>query len=72
MGNQSVLTEAPFLCARAGRRGLLTNCADTVRLVVDLVAVRLTFLDVWFGHPSQTCLCHMKCVCGTCLSTKIP
>ena len=25
---QSVLTEAPFLCARKGKKGILTNCAD--------------------------------------------
>ena len=30
---QSVLTEAPFLCAREGRKGILANCADTARLV---------------------------------------
>ena len=30
---QSVLTEAPFLCAREGKRGILTNCVDTARLV---------------------------------------
>ena len=30
---QSVLTKAPFLCARKGEKGILTNCADTVCLV---------------------------------------
>ena len=30
---QSVLTEAPFLCAREGKTGFLTNCVDTTRLV---------------------------------------
>ena len=30
---QSALTEAPFLCAREGKTGMLTNCADTTRLV---------------------------------------
>ena len=30
---QSVLTEALFLCAREERKGILTNCVDTARLV---------------------------------------
>ena len=30
---QSVLTEASFLCAREVKKGILTNCADTARLV---------------------------------------
>ena len=30
---QSVINEAPFLCAREGKKGILTNCADTARLV---------------------------------------
>ena len=30
---QSVLNEAPFLCAREGKKGILTNCVDTARLV---------------------------------------
>ena len=30
---QSVLTEAPFVCARQRKKGILTNCADTARLV---------------------------------------
>ena len=30
---QSVLTEAPFLCARVVKKGILTKCADTARLV---------------------------------------
>ena len=30
---QSVLDEAPFLFAREGKRGILTNCVDTARLV---------------------------------------
>ena len=31
--NQSVIHEAPFGCAREGKKGILTNCADTARLV---------------------------------------
>ena len=30
---QSVISEAPFLCAREGKKGNLTNCADAARLV---------------------------------------
>ena len=30
---QSVLIEAPFLCAREGKKRILTNCVDTARLV---------------------------------------
>ena len=30
---QSVINEAPLLCAREGKKGILTNCADTARLV---------------------------------------
>ena len=30
---QSVLNEAPFLCAREGKKRILTNCVDTARLV---------------------------------------
>ena len=30
---QSMLDEAPFLFAREGKRGILTNCVDTARLV---------------------------------------
>ena len=30
---QSVLNEAPFLCAREGKKGILTNCVDPARLV---------------------------------------
>ena len=30
---QSALTEAPFLCARERKTGILTNCVDTARLV---------------------------------------
>ena len=30
---QSVTNEAPFLCAREGKKGILTNCADAARLV---------------------------------------
>ena len=30
---QSVVSEAFFLCARGGKKGILTNCADTARLV---------------------------------------
>ena len=30
---QSVLNEAPFLCAREGKKGVLTNCVDTPCLV---------------------------------------
>ena len=30
---QSVLTESPFLCARERTKGIVTNCADTARLV---------------------------------------
>ena len=30
---QSVISEAPFLCAHEGKRGILTNCADTACLV---------------------------------------
>ena len=29
---QSVINEAPFLCAREGKKGILTNCADTARV----------------------------------------
>ena len=29
---QSVLNGAPFLCAREGKKGILTNCVDTARL----------------------------------------
>ena len=31
---QSVIDEAPLFCAREGRKRILTNCADTARLVV--------------------------------------
>ena len=40
--------------------------------LVDLVAAILSFLHVWCSHDSQTCLRHMKSVCGTCQSRKIP
>ena len=30
---QSMISEAPFLCAREGKKGILTNCVDTARLV---------------------------------------
>ena len=30
---QSVIREAPFLCAREGKKGILTNCVDTAGLV---------------------------------------
>ena len=30
---QSVINEAPLLCAREGKKGIETNCADTARLV---------------------------------------
>ena len=28
-----MINEAPLLCAREGKKGILTNCADTARLV---------------------------------------
>ena len=61
---QSVLNEAPFLCAREGNKGILTNCVDTARLV-DLVVASLSFLNVWCSPHSQTCLFPRRCVCGT-------
>ena len=30
---QSLLAEAPFLCIRARKKGILTNCVDTARLI---------------------------------------
>ena len=30
---QSVIHEAPLLCAREGKKGILMNCADTARVV---------------------------------------
>ena len=30
---QSVINEAPLLCAREGKKGILTNCVDTARSV---------------------------------------
>ena len=69
---QSVLTEAPFLCPREGRKGILTKCADTARLVDRSRCCKSPFLDVWCSHPSQTCLHHIECVCGACQSRKIP
>ena len=69
---QSVLTETPFLCAREGKTGIQTNCVDTARLFgrsrccKSLASQRLVqFLT------SQTCLCPMRCVCGTFQFRKI-
>ena len=60
---QSVISEAPFLCAREGKKGILTNCADTARLVG--LAASLSCLGVWCSRHLQTCSCPMRCVCGT-------
>ena len=43
---QSVTNEAPFLCAREGKKRILTNCVDTARLV-GLVDASLSCLNVW-------------------------
>ena len=38
----------PFLCAREGNKGILTNCADTSRVVASL-----PFLNVWCSPQSS-------------------
>ena len=62
---QSVINEAPFLCAREGKKGILTNCADTsFGWSVSLLQVS----RVSTSGAVLTCkpvLCPMRCVCGT-------
>ena len=62
---QSVINEAPFLCAREGKKGILTNCADTsIGWSVSLLQVS----RVSTSGAALTCkpvLCPMRCVSGT-------
>ena len=63
---QSVINEAPLVCAREGKKGILTNCADTARLVgrsrccKSLVSRRLVQSSL-----ANLFLSHEVCVCGT-------
>ena len=65
--SQSVINEAPFLCAREGKKGILTNCADTARLVgrsrccKSLVSRRL----VQSSLANLSVCVPMRCICGT-------
>ena len=63
---QSAPTEAPFLCAREGKKGIMTNCVDTARLFgrsrccKSVVSQRLVQSSL-----ANLCVCPMWCVCGT-------
>ena len=63
---QSVINEAPFLFAREKKRGILTNCVDTARLIGRSRCCKsLSCLNVWCSRHSRTWLSPMRCICGT-------
>ena len=64
---QSVLNEAPFLCAREGKKRILMNCVDTARLVgrsrccKSLVSYRLvqsSLANLFVSH--EVCLWNVS------------
>ena len=61
---QSVISEAPFLFARERKRGILTNCVDTARLVGRSRCCKSLMSQRLVRPHSRTCLSPMRCVCG--------
>ena len=69
---QSVKCEAPFLSAREGKKGILTNCVDTTRLVCRSRCCKsLVSLCLVQSSLAKICLSPMRCVCGTFQFMKI-
>ena len=69
---QSVLIEAPFLCARVERKGILTNCADTARLIGRSRSCKsLSVQRLVQSSLANLFVSHEVCL-GACQSRKIP
>ena len=73
LANSDGVCGGSLLCACDGRKGVLTNCADTASLVRRSRCCKLPdSRRLTQSSPRKTVVCPVKCSCGACESRETP